>query len=75
MLDVLNALSTLYKLTPKDLNLKETDLDQILHRVIEAEQTIAHERNVKLDYSMDGTSLVVTDPDLLFELIRQIAQN
>ncbi|HNP96752.1 MAG TPA: HAMP domain-containing sensor histidine kinase [Cyclobacteriaceae bacterium] len=75
MLDVLNALSTLYKLTTKDLHLSEINIDQTLRKVIDSQQGVAAGHNVTLHYSMDDPAPMVSDPDLLTELVKQVVQN
>lgn len=75
MLDVLNALSTLYKLTTKDLHLSEINIDQTLRKVIDSQQAVAAGHNVTLHYSMDDPAPMVSDPDLLTELVKQVVQN
>lgn len=57
------------------VNLSPIPLLQTLHQTILLQQTLASEKNIELDYSIDNETWVIADPDMLQLIVRNLLNN
>ncbi|KQC02808.1 sensor histidine kinase KdpD [Pedobacter sp. Hv1] len=57
------------------VNLSPIPLLKTLHQTILLQQTLASEKNIELDYSIDNEIRVIADPDMLQLIVRNLLNN
>lgn len=76
MFEVLNALTSLSKVTKGEINQEVINLDMVIKRSIGIQSSLAKKHQVTITYSSDNKEgLLISNAELLCEVLRQVISN